>query len=335
MNDRVLPRKSFSPEERALIRRTVAEGATDDELDVFLHMVARTGLDPLARQIHMVKRGNRMSIQTGIDGYRLIADRTGKYAGSDDYRFDEGVDVYHHVRKNAGHPVTATVTVYKIVEGHRCSFTASVRWEEYYPGRSHGFMWDHMPYLMLGKTAEALALRKAFPNELAGIYTDEEMEQASADADHDKARADERPPESKRGKEDGAAQKQEPQKSAAPSNGKTRGKGQRREDEGSKSDRTRSETDPDRISKSAQVTLFRTAGRCGWTDAEVRHLLRTRYGAERSFLVLKMDFSSIMNDLRDVGVRDEVRARLSDESNAKGSGADIGRHSTDDRKMQR
>jgi hypothetical protein len=131
----------------------------------------------LARQIYFQKRFNKrkqkfeMTIITGIDGYRLIADRTGQYAGNDDPTFDDE----ENVRK-------ATVTVYKIVSNIRCPFTASARWEQYYPGDEQGFMWRKMPHLMLGKCAEALALRKAFPAELSGIYIKEEMDQAEMEA---------------------------------------------------------------------------------------------------------------------------------------------------------
>lgn len=173
----------FPQEKIDLLKRTVAHGVSDDELQLFLHIAERTGLDPFARQIHCVKRGSKVMVQTGIDGYRLIADRTGKYAGSDDYRFDEGLDEYQHIQRNRGNPATATVTVYKLVESIRCPFTATVRWDEYYPGKHQGYMWDKMPYLMLGKTAEALALRKAFPAELSGLYSDEEMAQAGETID--------------------------------------------------------------------------------------------------------------------------------------------------------
>ena len=150
-----------------LIKRTVAKETTDDELQLFLYTCRRTGLDPLTKQIHCVKRKGQMAIQTGIDGYRVVADRTGKYAGNDDPIFD-----------SEERPRKATVTVYKIVDGQRCAFSATARWDQYFPGDAQGFMWKKMPHLMLGKCAEALALRKAFPQSLSGIYTHEEMEQA-------------------------------------------------------------------------------------------------------------------------------------------------------------
>lgn len=175
---------TFEHNKVELIKQTVAKGATDQQLALFLHQAQRTGLDPLARQIHCVLRYNSktgqkdMSIQTAIDGYRLIADRTGQYAGSDDYLFDDGLTQYQHLCTGERYPVTATVTVYKIVGGQRVPFTATVAWDAYFPGDKQGFMWRKMPYLMLGKCAEGLALRKAFPAELSGVYVREEMQQA-------------------------------------------------------------------------------------------------------------------------------------------------------------
>lgn len=165
---------AITPDQLSLIKSTIAKEATDEELNLFLHHCKRTGLDPLAKQIYFQKRKNHktgksdVTIMTGIDGYRLTADRTGKYAGSDDPVFD-----------NEDSPNKATVTVYKLVGGIRCPFTAAARWNQYYPGDAMGFMWKKMPHLMLGKCAEALALRKAFPAELSGIYVKEEMEQAT------------------------------------------------------------------------------------------------------------------------------------------------------------
>ena len=167
----------FNESQVDLIKTTVAKGTTNDQLALFLYTCKKTGLDPLAKQIHCIvrqtKNGPQMSIQTAIDGYRLVADRSGKYAGNDDPIYDDEAN-----------PTKATVTVYKIVSGVRCPFTATARWSQYFPGEAQGFMWRKMPHLMLGKCAEALALRKAFPAELSGIYTNEEMQQAESVETH-------------------------------------------------------------------------------------------------------------------------------------------------------
>lgn len=165
-----------------LIKRTVAVGATNDELALFLYTAKRTGLDPLTKQIHFIKRRqwNKSAngyievgtTQTGIDGYRAIATRTGELAGIDDAVYDSEEGVY---------PKKAAVTVYRLVNGVRTPFSASARWNEYVSTDRDGnpvAMWKKMPYLMLAKVAEALALRKAFPNDLSGLYTAEEMSQA-------------------------------------------------------------------------------------------------------------------------------------------------------------
>jgi phage recombination protein Bet len=140
-----------------------------------MHACKRTGLDPLMKQIYAIKRGDAMSFQTGIDGYRLIADRTGLYAGSDEPSYMIGED---------GFPDVASVTVTKLVNGMPCKFSASARWGEYVQNGRDGkptAMWQKMPFLMLGKCAESLALRKAFPAELSGVYTHEEMMQADTE----------------------------------------------------------------------------------------------------------------------------------------------------------
>ncbi len=170
----------FSAEQMDLIKQTICRGATNDELALFINQCKRTGLDPFTRQIHAVKRWDKtagrevMTIQTGIDGYRLIADRTERYAGSDDAVYD---------REDDEHPGKATVTVWKLVAGQRVPFTRSARWDEYVQTTKEGQttrFWKKMPYLMLAKCAEALALRAAFPQELSGLYTAEEMGQADS-----------------------------------------------------------------------------------------------------------------------------------------------------------
>lgn len=153
---------------------------TTEDFNLFLYVCKRTGLDPLTRQIYAVARWdtslgrNKMAIQTGIDGFRLTAERSKKYAGMEDIK-------YLPEDETATFPTKATCTVYKMVDGQKVAYTASARWDEYVQKNKDGsvaIMWAKMPYTMLGKCAEALALRKAFPNELSGIYADVEMTQS-------------------------------------------------------------------------------------------------------------------------------------------------------------
>ena len=163
-----------------LLKNTIAQGSSDDELKMFINVCTGMGLSPFLKQVHMVKRWNSKlgrevaSIQVGIDGFRSIAENTGAYAGNDDPIMGEDIDADGGFKA----PSKATVTVYKMVEGIRCEFTATARWTEFYPGSKMGFMWKKMPNVMLGKCAEAQALRKAFPKVLGGVYAPEEMDQA-------------------------------------------------------------------------------------------------------------------------------------------------------------
>lgn len=169
----------FTDEQVDLIKTSFCKGLSDDEFKVFLYTCQRTGLDPFAKQIYAVKRFDGklqrevMTIQTGIDGYRLIADRSGTYApGSEPtYTYDP-----------QGKIVSATSYVKKLTkDGTWHTVSAQAFYDEYVQttkdGRAMG-MWAKMSRTMLAKCAEALALRKAFPSQLSGIYTKEEMEQA-------------------------------------------------------------------------------------------------------------------------------------------------------------
>lgn len=166
---------SFTEDQVALIKKQIAPKATDDELQLFLYQAKRTGLDPLTRQIYCIHRydktqGQKMTVQTSIDGFRVVAERSGEYGGQDEPEFIE----------NNGVITCCKVRVYKFRGDQRYQASVGVAyWSEYVPTTGQDHMWRKMPHTMIAKVAEALALRKAFPQDLSGLYTNDEMQQAS------------------------------------------------------------------------------------------------------------------------------------------------------------
>lgn len=165
--------KEVLPEQIALIKKTVAKDATDDELSLFLYDCKRQNVHPLDKLVHFTKRGGRYTPITSIDFMRMRAGATGEYAGCDDAVF-EGV--------SGGAGFKCTMTAYRMVGGMRCAWTASARWQEYFPGDAGGHMWRKMPHVMLSKVTESLLLRKIFADVLHGLYTHEEMAQSEKPA---------------------------------------------------------------------------------------------------------------------------------------------------------
>lgn len=172
-----------------IVKMLGLENATPQDLDVAFTQFKRTGLDPVTRQIYAIVNNGKLSIMASIDGFRLIAERTGAYEGQTAPQWcgDDGkwVDVW--LKKEP--PRAARIGVYKTK--FREPLYAIALFDEY-AGRyayddKYGkfkkgdltFMWAKMPALMISKVAEALALRKGFPNETSGIYSTEEMEQSN------------------------------------------------------------------------------------------------------------------------------------------------------------
>lgn len=165
----------------AALKQLGLASASKADMAVFLNYCQRTGLDPFARQIYMIERGGRFTIQSSIDGLRVVAQRSQEYAGQTPPMWCGPDGEWKDVWLAAEPPTAAKIGVYRV--GFAEPLIAVARFDSYAvtnkDGKPSG-LWAKMPDVMIAKVAEALALRKAFPNDLSGIYTSDEMEQADS-----------------------------------------------------------------------------------------------------------------------------------------------------------
>lgn len=175
----------WTDEQLDVFRNSLAPALNDSEREYLLTIAKQLGLDVFKKQIYGVSRKwkqggeevRTLTIQTGIDGYRAIAERTGNYAPG---RQTE----YEHDKE--GRLISATAFVRKKVGGEWIEVAESAYFEEYCQTKRDyetkktvpTEMWAKMPRTMLAKCAEARALRRAFPDSFGGAYVKEEMDQA-------------------------------------------------------------------------------------------------------------------------------------------------------------
>lgn len=175
----------FTQQQMTALESLGVEGAMPAEVAMFFDQCQRTGLSPWARQIYMIGRWDsrlrrkKYQVQVAIDGFRLIAERTGEYEGQTEPQWCGPDGQWRDVWLDVQPPAAARVGVWR--KGFREPAYGVARLAAYMPttkeGRPSG-MWSSMSDVMLAKCAESLALRKAFPMELSGLYTGDEMQQA-------------------------------------------------------------------------------------------------------------------------------------------------------------
>lgn len=143
----------------AVLKQTVAKGATDSEFAMFAEFCKSTKLNPFKKEIWFIKTAQGVQMMTGVNGFYEIANRHPQFDGIEIETVEDGAKLIKCIakvyRKDRSRPMTA---------------------EAYFSEYNKNFgNWKTMPRVMLSKCAECMALRKAFPQELNGLYSVEEM----------------------------------------------------------------------------------------------------------------------------------------------------------------
>lgn len=173
---------SYDERQREVLKSVLGSDLNDDELDFALINSQRTGLDIFSRQMHVWKQQGKLIMMTSIDGLRLVARRTGKYSGRSDIQWMGADGIWVDAWIQEGHPLAARCSVRHLDDQEPT--TAVALWAEFAQytttdnGRVLRNLWKSKPTVMIGKCAEAAALRAAFPAEMSGFYTEDEINTA-------------------------------------------------------------------------------------------------------------------------------------------------------------
>ncbi len=213
----------MTEEDIALLKQTHCLGWSEQNVALFVHQCNRSGLDPLSRQIYGQLRfdknmldskgkkvgGLRLTVVTSIDGFRLVAQRSGEYQGQTEPLWCGKDGAWKDVWLGKEYPAAAKVGVWR--KDFREPTYGVANFDAFAPTYDDGNLsglWPKMFALMIAKCAEAQALRKAFPQELGSLYISEEMDQAPAPVDPTKPEGD-RAPDASKGEQSAHAPRQQ------------------------------------------------------------------------------------------------------------------------------
>jgi phage recombination protein Bet len=178
MSELTLSQVVYTPEQIETIKRTVAVGASDHELAMFITLAQKYQLDPFAKEIWFIKHDGRPVIMTSRDGYLTVANREPTYRGimsfpvceNDEFEIDApNYAVKHKMNmKDRGAIVGAWA---RVEDERKHPFVCYVSMEEY---RGNSPVWRKYPSAMIQKVAEAFALKRMY--NISGLVTKEELD---------------------------------------------------------------------------------------------------------------------------------------------------------------
>lgn len=213
--------KDWTPEQRKMLPAVVHGGRLDEATSLqLLHFCQKTGLDIFTKQAYAIARGGRVTLQAGVDGLAAVAQRAaaarGLIIGNRPTRyFNANGQEFPFAPKDL-HALTYTMTTTDARSGAVSEYSVTVLMAEYKQG---GQMWSKLPAVMLEKVAISKAYRMAFPTDLSGVYSTEEVD--LRDTQNDYTSAANRKPEPPIGKASTAADESDPFAVEGPDAGRT------------------------------------------------------------------------------------------------------------------